>query len=82
MAMLATAVPYVCDYIVLRRMPQQVYGALLSLEPAVAALLGLTVLGETLGAREWLAVGLVVTAAASAAASSSRTGEACPTTSV
>lgn len=68
-ALLATTVPYTCDYIVLRRMPQRIYGVLLSIEPAVAALLGLAILGETLTAREWLAIGLVVTAAAGAAAS-------------
>jgi inner membrane transporter RhtA len=39
-----------------------VFGVLMSLEPAIAALVGLVLLGETLGLREMAAIGLVVTA--------------------
>jgi inner membrane transporter RhtA len=39
-----------------------VFGVLMSLEPAIAALVGLVVLGEALGMREVGAIGLVVTA--------------------
>jgi inner membrane transporter RhtA len=39
----------------------------MSLEPAVAALAGLVVLGQDLGARELLAIGMVVVASAGAA---------------
>jgi inner membrane transporter RhtA len=39
----------------------------MSLEPAVAALIGLVLLGETLLARQWLAIGLVIVACAGAA---------------
>lgn len=43
-----------------------VFGVLLSLEPAVAALVGLLLLGEVLGAVEWLAIMCVVVASAGA----------------
>jgi inner membrane transporter RhtA len=43
-----------------------VFGVLMSLEPAVAALAGLVVLGQSLDAVEWLAIGLVVVASAGA----------------
>ncbi|WP_260433148.1 hypothetical protein [Corynebacterium bovis] len=38
------------------------FGILLSLEPAVAALAGWGMLGQVLGVRQWVAVGLVVLA--------------------
>jgi inner membrane transporter RhtA len=39
-----------------------VFGVLMSLEPAIAALVGLVLLGEALGLREMTAIGLVVAA--------------------
>ena len=61
-AVLSSALPYTLDLAALRRLPAQVFGVLLSLGPAVAALVGVVVLHETLRAREWLAVGLVALA--------------------
>ena len=43
-------------------MPANVFGVLMSLEPAVAALAGFLVLGQDLGARELVAIALVVAA--------------------
>jgi len=48
----------------LRRIPAHVFGVLMSMEPAVAALAGFVVLGQDLGARELVAIGLVVAASA------------------
>ncbi|MBX6765534.1 MAG: EamA family transporter, partial [Rubrobacteraceae bacterium] len=48
----------------LRRLPPRVFGVLMSLEPAVAALVGFMVLGESLEARSAAAVLLVTVAAA------------------
>jgi len=67
-ALVSSVVPYSLELEALRRLPARVFGVLMSLEPAVAALAGLVVLGQALGAREWLAVGLVVVASAGAAA--------------
>ena len=56
-------IPYSLETEALRRMPAHVFGVLMSLEPAVAALAGLVVLGQHLGARDLVAIGLVIAAA-------------------
>jgi inner membrane transporter RhtA len=66
-AILSSAIPYSLELEALRRMPPGVFGVLMSLEPAVAALAGLVVLGEDLTARELVAIMLVVAASAGAA---------------
>jgi inner membrane transporter RhtA len=64
--LLSSLIPYSLELEALRRMPAQVFGILMSLEPAVAALIGLIVLGEVLDAREWAAIGCVILACAGA----------------
>jgi inner membrane transporter RhtA len=66
-AMLSSAIPYSLELEALRRIPAGVFGVLMSLEPAVAALAGLVILGEVLGAREWSGIALIVAASAGAA---------------
>jgi inner membrane transporter RhtA len=66
-AILSSAIPYSLEFEALRRLPAGVFGVLMSLEPAMATLAGLVVLGEVLGARELVAIGLVVVASAGAA---------------
>jgi inner membrane transporter RhtA len=66
-AILSSAIPYTLELEALRRLPQGVFGVLMSLEPAAAATAGFIVLGEDLVAREIVAIGLVVTASAGAA---------------
>jgi inner membrane transporter RhtA len=65
-AMLSTAIPFSLDLEALRKIPARVFGVLMSLEPAVAALAGLVVLGERLEMRAVAAVLLVTVAAAGA----------------
>jgi inner membrane transporter RhtA len=60
--LLSSAIPYALELEALRRMPAKLFGILMSVEPAVAALVGLVVLGEVLHAREWAAIGCVVVA--------------------
>ena len=67
-ALASSVVPYSLELEALRRLPARVFGVLMSLEPAVAALAGLVVLGQALGGREWLAIALVVAASAGATA--------------
>jgi inner membrane transporter RhtA len=61
-ALLSSVVPFSLELEALRRIPVRVFGVLMSLEPAIAALVGLVLLGETLGMRETAAIGLVVIA--------------------
>ena len=65
--MLSSALPYTLELEALRRLPVGVFGVLMSLEPAVAALAGFVILGQDLVAREVVAIGLVVLASAGAA---------------
>jgi inner membrane transporter RhtA len=67
-ALASSVIPYSLELEALRRVPARVFGILMSLEPAVAALAGLVVLSQDLGARDWLAIALVVVASAGAAA--------------
>ncbi|MGH2782629.1 MAG: EamA family transporter [Thermoleophilaceae bacterium] len=64
---MSSAIPYTLELEALRRMPAGTFGVLMSLEPAVAALAGLVVLGEELAGREVVAITLVVAASAGAA---------------
>ena len=50
-ALASSVIPYSLELEALRRLPAAVFGVLMSLEPAVAALAGLVVLGQALGAR-------------------------------
>jgi inner membrane transporter RhtA len=67
-ALASSVIPYSLELEALRRLPARVFGILMSLEPAVAALAGLVVLGQALRLRDWLAIALVVVASAGAAA--------------
>jgi inner membrane transporter RhtA len=60
--LLCTAVPLICDVKAMRRVPAQFYGVFMSVNPLLAAIIGLVVLGQQLSAVDWLCVGLIVTA--------------------
>jgi len=66
-AVLSSAIPWSLELEALRRLPTQVFGVLMSLEPAIGALVGFVVLGERLGIRAVTAIALVVAASAGAA---------------
>jgi inner membrane transporter RhtA len=66
-ALASSVLPYSLELEALRRLPAAVFGVLMSLEPAVAALAGFVVLGQELGARELVAIAMVVVASAGAA---------------
>lgn len=65
-ALLSSAIPYSLELEALRRLPKGTFGVLMSMEPAVAALVGLVALGQDLSAGEVVAIGLVVAASAGA----------------
>ena len=62
LAVLSSLLPYSLELLALRRLAASVFGILLSLEPAVAALAGLLVLGQRLHAVQVLGLLLVVLA--------------------
>jgi inner membrane transporter RhtA len=64
--LLSSAIPYSLELEALRRLPESTFGVLMSLEPAVAALVGFAFLDQTLPARELVAIALVVIASAGA----------------
>jgi inner membrane transporter RhtA len=66
-AVLSSVIPYTLELEALRRMPSNVFGVLMSLEPAAASIAGFLILGQELVAREIVAIGLVVAASAGAA---------------
>ncbi|MBP0454557.1 EamA family transporter [Kitasatospora sp. RG8] len=61
-SLLLPVIPYALEMTALRRMPQRVFSVLVSLEPAVSALVGLVVLGQLLGAAQLAGIGCVVAA--------------------
>jgi inner membrane transporter RhtA len=63
-AVLSSVLPYSLELLALRRLRAQVFGILLSLEPAAAALAGLLVLGQRLHPTQLLGMALVVAASA------------------
>jgi inner membrane transporter RhtA len=65
-ALLSSAIPYSLELEALRRLPKGTFGVLMSLEPAVAALVGLVALGQDLSPTEVVAIALVVAASAGA----------------
>jgi inner membrane transporter RhtA len=77
-ALASSVIPYSLELEALRRLPARVFGVLMSLEPAVAALAGLIVLGQELALREWFAIALVVVAGAGVTATPASAPEATP----
>jgi inner membrane transporter RhtA len=71
-ALASSVLPYSLELEALRRIPEAVFGVLMSLQPAVAALAGFVVLGQELVARELAAIAMVVVASAGAAGLSRR----------
>ena len=64
--LLSSAIPYALELEALRRLPNSVFGVLMSLEPAVAAAIGFLALSQSLSAGQLMAVALVVLASAGA----------------
>jgi len=61
-ALLSSVIPYSLETEALRRMPAAVFGVLMSLEPAVAAIAGFVVLGQELSTVDVIAILLVMAA--------------------
>ncbi len=70
--MLSSAIPYSFEMEALRRIAASVFGVLMSIEPAIAALAGFIVLGQGLGVRALLGIALVVAASVGASQRAAR----------
>ena len=68
-AVLSSALPYSLEMVALTRLPARTFSTLLSLEPAIAALAGVALLGERLSLLQWLAIVTIIVAAAGTALS-------------
>ncbi|TMR22150.1 EamA family transporter [Nonomuraea turkmeniaca] len=60
--LLSSVIPYSLELQALRRMPKHVFGILMSVEPAVAAMIGVLLLGEILHVQQWAAIVCIVAA--------------------
>jgi inner membrane transporter RhtA len=68
--LLSSVIPYSLELTALRRLTPQVFGILMSLEPAAAALAAIVLLGEFLAPLQWVALVCVVVASVGATRSS------------
>jgi len=71
LAVVSSALPYSLEMISMSRIPAKTVGVLMSLEPAVAAIFGLLLLGERLSVPQWVAIGSIMAASAGSAGGSS-----------
>ena len=76
--LLSSVIPYSCEITALRTIRPSVFGILMSLEPAAAALAGIVVVHEFLSALQWLAVVCVIAASVGATRSESRLAAPAP----
>ncbi len=59
---MSSALPYSLEMVALRHLPKPTFGILLSLEPAVGAMIALVILGEALTPLQWAAIACIVVA--------------------
>ena len=72
--LLSSVIPYSLELVALRRIPPRVFGILMSLEPAVAALAAMLLLAEFLTPVQWVAMACVVVASVGSTRSSRSAG--------
>jgi inner membrane transporter RhtA len=70
--LLSSVIPYSSEIVALRTIRPSVFGILMSLEPAAAALAGIVFVHEFLSAVQWLAVACVIAASVGATRAESR----------
>lgn len=71
-AVISSAVPISLEMVALKRLPRETFGVMVSLEPAVAALFAIGLLGEHLDLVQWLAIACVVAASMGSALTARR----------
>ena len=71
-AAVSSAIPISLEMMALKRLPKETFGIMISMEPAVAALLAWVLLGEHLNLVQWLAIGCIVAASMGSALTARR----------
>ena len=71
-AAVSSAIPISLEMMALKRLPKEAFGIMISMEPAVAALLAIGLLGEHLTPLQWLAIGCIVAASMGSALTARR----------
>lgn len=59
-ALLSSSIPISLEMMALQRLPKQAFGIMISMEPAVAALLAFALLNEVLSPTQWIAIGMIM----------------------
>jgi inner membrane transporter RhtA len=77
-AILSSALPYTLEMFSLSRLRAQVFGILVSAEPAVGAIMGLLLLGERLSLLQWIAIGTIILASVGVTMTVRRDAKATP----
>jgi inner membrane transporter RhtA len=72
-AAVSSALPISLEMMALKRLPREAFGIMISMEPAVAAVLAMALLGEHLNTVQWLAIGCIVAASMGSALTARRT---------
>ncbi|BEP93293.1 EamA family transporter [Acidovorax sp. sif1233] len=80
-AAVSSAIPISLEMMALKRLPKEAFGIMISMEPAVAAVLAVGLLDEHLSLLQWLAIGCIVAASMGSAFTAGRSaapGHAAP----
>jgi inner membrane transporter RhtA len=72
-ALASSVIPYSLEMEALRTLPEHVFGVLMSLDPAIASLAGVIVLGQGLSGADTVAIGAVVVASVGVTTAAART---------
>ena len=71
-AAVSSAIPISLEMMALKRLPKEAFGIMISMEPAVAAVLAIGLLNEHLSNGQWLAIGCIVAASMGSALTARR----------
>lgn len=72
--LMCSAIPVTCDLLALRRVPVRFFSLFTSVQPVLAAVVGLLVLRQSLAPLDWLAITAIVTANAGSVSAGSVSG--------
>ena len=77
-AAISSAIPISLEMMALKRLPKEAFGIMISMEPAVAAVLAIGLLNEHLSDGQWLAIGCIVAASMGSALTAKRQAAKAP----